>query len=52
MSAVYAGESSTNFTCECFLILFSDAMKLNFQGFDDEDGQIIPRYQGGSLNDY
>ena len=31
MNAVYAGESSTNFTRECTLILFSDAMKRNFQ---------------------
>ena len=41
---VYAGESSTNFTRECFIILFADAIKRNFQGFDDVDCQIIPRY--------
>ena len=29
VSAVYAGESSTKSTRECFLILFADAMKRN-----------------------
>ena len=33
-----------NSTRDCFLILFADAMKRNFQGFDDEDCQVIPRY--------
>ena len=33
-----------NSTRDCFLILFADAMKRNFQGFDDEDSQVIPRY--------
>ena len=37
MSAVYAGESSTNSIRECTLILFSDTMKRNFQGVDDDD---------------
>ena len=35
MGAVYAGESSTNYTPECTLILFAE--KRNFQGVDDED---------------
>ena len=39
LSAVYAGESSINSTCECFLIFFADAVKRNFQGFDYEDCQ-------------
>ena len=34
MTAVYAGESSTNYTSECTPILFPD--KRNFQGVDDE----------------
>ena len=29
--------SSANSTGECTLILFADAIKRNFQGFDDED---------------
>ena len=35
---MYAGESSTNFICECTLILFADTMKRNFQGVDDDQG--------------
>ena len=37
MSVVYAGESSTNPTRECTLILFADTMKRNFQEVDDDD---------------
>ena len=39
LTAVYAGESSTNSTRECFIFLFADAVKRNFQGFSDEDCQ-------------
>ena len=33
----YMRVSSTNSDGECTFILFADAMKVNFQGFDDSD---------------